>query len=188
MYKPKKFHFLMAIASILSLGSLAIAPNNANGQLLQHDTGNGVNTKNAISVPINSSGSSTSITPNYNPTTGRVDGGGLFGEIKITPDPTQDSFESLAANQPREVSINDVANLLQTDLNQSLEQLSNVEATVQAAEEAPRRIVRRRNVADETRVCVNPAIQARQEAADKLKQSQDFIEDINQIDPNDALW
>lgn len=176
----------MAIASILSLGSLAIAPNSANGQLLQHDTGNGVNTKNAISVPINSSGSVSN--PSYNPTTGRVDGGGLFGEIKITPDPTKDSFESLPANQPREVSINDVANLLQTDINQSLEQLSTVEAAVKAAEETPRRIARRRNVADETRACVNPAIQVRKTVAEKLEQSQDFIEQVNQLTPNNELW
>lgn len=176
----------MAIAIILSVTSMTIAPDNANSQPLQHDTGNGVNTKNAISVPINSSG--MGINPNYNPVTGEVDGGGLFGEVKITPDSTQDGFESPAANQPREVSINDVAELLQTDLNKSLEQLTTVEAAVKTGGEAPRRIARRKNVADDTRACVNPAIQVRQTVAEKLEQSQGFIEQVNQIDPNNGLW
>ena len=159
-YKQTKFscYPLMAIATILSLGSIAIAPDIANGQLLQHDTGNGVNTKNAISVPINSSSSGSN--PNYNPTTGRVNG----------------------------VSINDVAKTLQTDIDRSLEQLSKVEEAVKTAEAEPRRIARRRNVAEDTRACINPAIQVRQQVAEKLEQSRDFIEEVNQIDPNNGLW
>ena len=179
-YKQTKFscYPLMAIATILSLGSIAIAPDSANGQLLQHDTGNGVNTKNAISVPINSSHSGNN--PDYNPTTGRVDGDGLFTDINVTPDST--------TNQPQEVSVNDVAELLQTDIDRSLEQLSEVEAAVKTAEAAPRRIARRRNLAEGTRACINPAIQVRQQVAEKLEQSRDFIEEVNQIDPNNGLW
>ncbi len=186
-YKQTKFscYPLMAIATILSLGSIAIAPDSANGQLLQHDTGNGVNTKNAISVPINSSHSGTN--PDYNPTTGRVNGDGLFTDINLTPDATEDSFES-STNQPQEVSVNNVAELLQTDIDRSLEQLSKVEEAVKTAEAAPRRIARRRNVAEDTRACINPAIQVRQKVAEKLEQSRDFIEEVNQIDPNNGLW
>ena len=253
MCKPKKLSSNLAriIFTTIFVGSLAIAPENSQSQVLQHDTGNGIKPGNAVSVPVNPPGLANN--PFFNPTTGRIDGGGLFGEINITPgildipvstpdgtpgtlddtpggpntrrnipldnstdpnspnfdpstsrtdssgsqgdlpdnsaaDPDRVSEETIAASQPREVTINEVAKLLETDLNQSLEQLATVESAVATAEEAPRRIARKRNLEDDTRACVNPAIQARKNVAEKLEQSQGFIEQVNQINPNDGLW
>jgi hypothetical protein len=95
--------------------------------------------------------------------------------------------EDDAANNPKDITINDLAELLEVDLNESLKQLAAANDAVLKAEGEPRRIVRRQNL-DEQRACVNPAIEASKKVGSKLQQSRNFIEKVNQIQPEKGLW
>jgi hypothetical protein len=88
-----------------------------------------------------------------------------------------------SSGNSRAVTLNDVAELLAGDLNQSLEQLAAAENAAKVADSAPRRIARRA-----TKDCINPAFQARKTVESKLEQSKEFIEQVNQIQPEKAMW
>ena len=76
------------------------------------------------------------------------------------------------------VSINDIANYFVSSINQSLEQSDT--STTELAE-GPRRIVRRRSTN-----CLNP--QASEDLDDLLAQSQDFISQVKEIQPENSIW
>jgi hypothetical protein len=109
---------------------------------------------------------------NYNPGDGSITGEGLSDPIEI----------GQSSGNSRAVTLNDVAELLGGDLNQSLEQLAAAENAAKVASD-PRRIARRA-----TKDCINPAFQARKTVESKLEQSKEFIEQVNQIQPEKGMW
>jgi hypothetical protein len=138
----------------------------------------GHQTYSAPSVPVgSSSGSGGSIGKiNYNPGDGTVTGEGLENPIEIGE----------SSGNSRAVTLNDLAELLGGDLNQSLEQLAAAENDTKVAS-GPRRIGRR-IARRATKDCINPAFQARETVESKLEQSKKFIEQVNQIQPEKAMW
>ena len=104
-----------------------------------------------------------------------------------------------------ELSFNEIAELIELDLEQSVKQLAAAEAAAKAAESEPRRISRRNSLlennnsealddADETHAlgsCPNPAFvasEARKTLQSKLEDSREFIEQVNQINPDQGIW
>ena len=78
------------------------------------------------------------------------------------------------------ITVNDVAEYLASNINQSVEQLDS--STIA---QGPRRIVRRRSSA-----CPNPEVSKRSAAEldALLSQSQEFIEQVNAIKPENSIW
>ena len=114
---------------------------------------------------------------------GSFGSGGSIGEITGNTNISRRNSSGDSSGSSRAVTLNDVAELLGGDLNQSLEQLAAAENTAKVADSAPRRIARRA-----TKDCINPAFQARKTVESKLEQSKKFIEQVNQIQPEKAMW
>ncbi len=95
-----------------------------------------------------------------------------------------------AESETRKITLNDIAELIELDLEKSVEQLAAAEAAATAAESQPRRIVRRISLkGDDNRACVNPAIEARKTLQSKLEDSREFIEKVNnQFNYDNSLW
>lgn len=92
-------------------------------------------------------------------------------------------------NQPREVTLNDVAEALNNGLEQSLDNLAAVENKAKLADSEPRRIARRSgDDAGETRACVNPVYEAREIVERQLIETEKFIEQVNEIEPQKSTW
>ena len=115
---------------------------------------------------------------NTNTITGDVNTLGSDGSNAITicfSNPCVPSGESSKA-----ITLNELANLIEDDLQQSLNELAAAE---EIGDEQPRRFVRRRS-SD----CINPAIQARETVQTKLEESRQFIEKIEQLNPDNNIW
>ena len=89
-------------------------------------------------------------------------------------------------SQPREVTINEIAEALENGLEQSLDNLAAAERKVQLAKDGPRRIARRSAIGDRT--CVNPVYQVREVLREQLSESKKFIEQVEQIEPQKNIW
>ena len=83
----------------------------------------------------------------------------------------------------RAISLNELAELIESDLQNSLQELAAAEALEQRASDRPRKFVRRRSSN-----CINPAIQAREIVEQKLAESQKFVQQIEQINPENNIW
>lgn len=90
-------------------------------------------------------------------------------------DPCIPSGESTQA-----ITLNKLAELIEDDLQQSLNELAAAE---KISDNQPRRFVRRRSTD-----CINPAIQAREVVQTKLEESRQFIEQIEQLNPENNIW
>lgn len=90
-------------------------------------------------------------------------------------------------NTDKAITLNDLAKLIEADLNQSLSDLAAAEALEQDIANQPRRIVRRRSSSDPN-ACVSPVAAARQEVTTKLEQSRQFLEQIEQFQPEKNIW
>ena len=90
-------------------------------------------------------------------------------------DPCIPSGESSKA-----ITLNELADLIEDNLQQSLNDLAAAE---NLDDNQPRRFVRRRS-SD----CINPAIQAREVVQAKLEESRQFIEQIEQLNPDNNIW
>ena len=115
---------------------------------------------------------------NTNTITGDVNTLGSDGSNAITicfSNPCVPSGESSKA-----ITLNELANLIEDDLQQSLNELAAAE---EIGDNQPRRFVRRRS-SD----CINPAIQARETVQTKLEESRQFIEQIEQLNPDNNIW
>ncbi|MEM6611384.1 MAG: hypothetical protein AAF652_03850 [Cyanobacteria bacterium P01_C01_bin.72] len=92
-------------------------------------------------------------------------------------------------SQPREVTLNEVADALNAALEKSLDNLAAAENNAQLADAAPRKIARRSAVSDqEIRACVNPVFEAQDLVERQLAESEKFIEQVNQIEPQKNIW
>lgn len=182
-------------------GSLAavfgvILTNPVAAQTNQSDT-SGHNTYNAPFVSIGSGGGSANALSRisnrfYNSSTGEIsfDFQGFAGEFNIDPrvlsrfgnSNLEGQEASLAKSQA--ITLDEIAELLEMDLELSLEELAMAEDSVQKAASEPRRIVRRGSLNE----CVNPYIKASEEVERKIEQSKKFIEQVDPIEPQNSLW
>ena len=145
-------------------------------------TGSSINTDTAN----NSSGASS----NGN---GQADGGIANGESDNSGtangsivDCSSKSCLEVNDTQPREVTINEIAEALEKGLEQSLDNLAAAEKKVQLAKAGPRRIARRSAIGNRT--CVNPVYQVREVIREQLNESKKFIEQVEQIEPQKNIW
>jgi hypothetical protein len=79
--------------------------------------------------------------------------------------------------------INDIAELLATQLNQALADLAAAENAQKTASTGSRHIVRRVN--DN---CKDTSLEARAEVEKKLEQAKQFIEQVDRIKPGNSIW
>jgi hypothetical protein len=211
----QKIKILVLNLSILLLGGMTVGTNPviAQNAVNQSDT-----TGIIIEPPpvVDTSNFSGGGQAGYDPTTGTIDLaelGGELGELFIDPDiflldangegltpgdvntgnteadgSGGDSDDTNSASESQKVSINDVAELLETDLNQSLEDLATAEKAQETASEQPRRIARNRLARRASNNCLDPTVEARAEVEKKLEQAQKFIKAIDSIQPGNAIW
>lgn len=112
---------------------------------------------------------------------------GENGDGSTTATGKDDGTSQANGNQPRQVTLNDLAKLLADNLNDSLDNLAAAEKSGQVANAAPRRIARRGTLSD-LRTCPNPAIEAREIVEKQLSESKKFIEQVNQIELEKNIW
>jgi hypothetical protein len=171
--------FLVA-AEIIMSGSVMAQTN-------QSDTSGG-QTYSSPTVSIDSqNGNGIPPTTQFNPNTGEVVGGGIRNPIRL--DDSNGLGSGGSGSEPREVTLNDVAEALETGLDQSLENLATVENNIKSADGEPRKIVRRSGVEDEEiRTCINPVNQARDGVKKQLFEAEKFIKQVDQIEPQKNIW
>lgn len=167
-------------------------------QAFNHDT---------TSIPTNQSlvdnGVSTpGINGLLNPITGEFSTQGLgFGNgITISPDIIQAFMEAngieafgadgsdtvavclsdpcVGSGEGTSISLNDLAKLMQEDIEKSLSDLAEAEAN-----QEPRRFARRRSTD-----CANTTAQLRKTIEDKLEASQRFVEQLKKMSPENSAW
>lgn len=115
------------------------------------------------------------------PISAGIDGVGADSSNTVTicfSDPCVPSGEGTKA-----ITLNELAELIENDLQQSLEAVAAAEALEQEVADKPRKFVRRRATD-----CISPAVQARETFNRKFQQSQEFLEQIKQLDPNNSVW
>ncbi len=185
---------LFWLGSLVTAGILTVTVS-ATAQTNQSDT-SGSQNYSAPTTSVNTgnrgSGSGSPSTLQYNSTTGMVSGGGLSSPIFLG---FGNSFGGASGtgsgtgsdNQITEVTLNEVAEALQKNLQQSLDNVAAVENEAKLADSGPRRITRRSSEA-EARECVDPVYEARQMAERQLQETKKFIQQINQIEPEQNLW
>ncbi len=118
------------------------------------------------------------IPPEMSSPTGATDGSGISGDGSgISGEGSGSNGEG--SNGTRTITVADIADYYATNIDRSLNDL----ATEDVAQK-PRRIVRRRSTA-----CPNPQISSSSEKLDELiNQSEQFIEQVNQIKPENRIW
>lgn len=186
-------HDTTSVPTTQSLVDTSVPTNSINGTI-DPDTGAftveglGVGAGNEITIPpdviqslndLGGDGIGNNTDSNTNIITGDVNTLGSDGSNAITicfSNPCVPSGESTRA-----VTLNELAELIEDDLQQSLNDLAIAEEI--GDEEQPRRFVRRRSSN-----CINPAIQARETVQTKLEESQQFIEQVEQLNPDNNIW
>jgi hypothetical protein len=88
-----------------------------------------------------------------------------------------------AGESTKAISLNDLAKLMEDDLQSSLNDLAATETLEKRATDQPRRFVRRKPAN-----CVNPAIQVRAELENKLAESRKFVEQVEKLNPENNVW
>ena len=82
------------------------------------------------------------------------------------------------------ITLNDLAKLIEDDLNQSLSDLLAAEELERKAAYKPRRSARRRS----SNACISPVVKARREFITKLQQSREFAEKIEPLKLENYGW
>ena len=85
------------------------------------------------------------------------------------------------------ITLNDLAKLIEEDLNQSFNDLLAAEQLEQELADQPKRIIKRTSRRDSTN-CVSPAIEARQEFEEKLENYQEFVTEMDRFKPENDAW
>ena len=184
---------LIWLSSLVAVG--IITSSTAVAQTNQSDTSGG-QTFSSPTVQIDSqNGNGIPPTTQFNPTTGEVIGGGIDSPVQLKGASgtnlgcVGDSCNSSNASQPREVTLNEIAEVLDASLEQSLDNLAAAENNAKLAEAGPRRIARRSAVSDgSARACVNPVFEAREIVEQQLVETEKFIEQVDRIEPQKNIW
>ena len=188
MYDKK----LIWLGSLVAIG--VISSNSALAQTNQSDSSGG-QTFSSQTMQIDSqNGNGISSSAQFNPVTGEIVGGSISNPIAIQ-DATNQSLGCSGnvcveggANQPREVTLNEIAEALDASLEQSLDNLATAESQAKQASAGPRRIARRSTIGDRRGVCVNPVFEAREVVERQLFETEKFIEQVEQIEPQKNIW
>ena len=172
---------------IISTGSVVAQTN-------QSDTSGG-QTYSANTVNIDSqNGNGVPPTTQLNPNTGEVVGGGIKTPVQIDNTGEGEGIAvgcattSCAEGQPRSVTLNQVAEVLDASLEQSWDNLAAAEQNAELAGAGPRRIARRSAVSDESIACINPVYEAQDAVEKQLMESEKFIEQVDRIEPQKNIW
>lgn len=204
------------VAGLVILAGETIAITKSNAQAaFDHDTTSVPTTQSLVdtSVPTNSlngtidpdtgaftveglgagAGSEITIPPDVIQSLNDLGGGGTAGNNTISGDVSAGSADSSntitvcfsnpcvpSGESTQAITLNELANLIEDDLQQSLNELAAAE---EIDDEQPRRFVRRRSSN-----CINPAIQAREDVQTKLEESQQFIEQVERLNPDNNIW
>jgi len=222
---------LLWLGSLVTVGIIATAPSVV-AQTNQSDV-SGSQTFSAPSVGINGLNHNGFYSPIlFNPVTNTITGGAL-GSQKISVE----SFSRNAAfstgepnslgavgcvgencvsnGKPQKVTLNEIAEVLGDNLEQSLDNLAAIENDPAIADAGPRRIVRRSSLNDTPacgcdsteprRISRNPEVnklgaccnnpdfnnrelEARRIVEDQLEEAKKFIEQVEQIQPENYIW
>ena len=182
--------------------------------ILIHDT----SITNVKQSPAHASGANPGTDANFDSETGTFSVDGLGEGLALSPDVIQvlessqgtasgsatgesgsgdsssgdsGSGESGSGGVLNNISINDLAKLVQTDLQESMDSLVDAESV----EKQPRRFTRRRSNQDCNSSCVVGANgesqsveQLQAEVAQKTADAQKFVQQINQLDPENNIW
>ena len=188
MYDKK----LIWLGSLVTVG--IVTSNSVVAQTNQSDTSGG-QTFSAPTVQIdNKNGNGIPPTTQFNPTTGEVVGGGISNPVELQGASGQnvgcsgDACVEGNANQPREVTLNQVAEVLDASLERSLDNLAAAENKARLADAQPRRIARRSAVSEDKGVCINPVFEAREILKKQLMETEKFIEQVDRIEPQKNIW
>ncbi|MEL6494309.1 MAG: hypothetical protein AAFQ41_04195 [Cyanobacteria bacterium J06623_7] len=184
---------LIWIGSLVAAG--IITSSSAVAQTNQSDASGG-QTFSSPTVQIDSqNGNGIPPTTQFNPTTGEVLGGGINNPVDLQ----SNSVESIGCpggvcnsgniDQPRNVTLNEIAEVLDASLEQSLDNLAAAENDAKLADAGPRRIARRSAVDEQDmRACINPVFEARKQVETQLLETEKFIEQVDQIEPQKNIW
>ncbi|MDJ0647639.1 MAG: hypothetical protein QNJ60_02940 [Xenococcaceae cyanobacterium MO_188.B19] len=87
------------------------------------------------------------------------------------------------------ITLNDLAKLIEEDLNQSFNELLAAEQLERELADQPRRVIKRRSSNScNCTACVNPAIEARREFEEKLENYQEFVTEMDRFKPENDAW
>ncbi|MGF1591149.1 MAG: hypothetical protein ACFCU7_18250 [Pleurocapsa sp.] len=182
---------LFWLGSLVTAGILMVTVS-ATAQTNQSDTSGSQNYSaptTTVDTGNRASGSGSARTLQYNSATGMVTGGGLSSPIFLGFGNSFGTASGTGSGSPTtEVTLNQISEALQKNLQQSLDNLAAAEDQTMLADSGPRRITRRSASEAEARECVNPVYEARQMAERQLKETKKFIEQVNQIEPDKNLW
>jgi len=185
---------LIWLGTVIAVGIMTTS--SVVAQTNQSDTSGG-QTFSANTVNIDSeNGNGISPTTQLDPATGEVIGGGIKTPVQIDNSSGEGAgvaigctSTSCAEGQPRNVTINQVAEALDASLEQSLDNLAAAEQNAESAASGPRRIARRSAVSDkDSRACINPLYEARDVVERQLVESEKFIEQVDRIEPQKNIW
>lgn len=189
--KDKKLVWLGILAAVG-----IFTANSVEAQTNQSDASGG-QTVNAPTQMIDSTnGNGVSPTSQFDPATGQVVGGKIDNPVQIDPNLADGEgltvgcqTSSCSQTQPREVTFSQVAEVLDASLERSLDNLAAAENDAKLANAEPRRIARRSAVSDgDVKACVNPVYEARETVERQLVESQKFIQQVNEIEPQKNIW
>lgn len=188
MYDKK----LIWLGSLVAIG--IISSNSVLAQTNQSDSSGG-QTFSSQTVQIDSkNGNGIPPTTQFNPATGEVVGGGISDPVELQSTSIQsigcsgDTCVEGNANQPREVTLNEIAEALDASLEQSLDNLAAAENKAKQASAGPRRIARRSTIGEQDGICVNPVFEAREIVERQLLETEKFIEQVDRIEPQKNIW
>ncbi len=91
------------------------------------------------------------------------------------------------------ISVNDLAKLVQTDLQDSMDSLVAAESAEQQQQQEPRRFARRRSDCNSSCVVGTDGepqniAQLEAEVAQKTAEAEKFVQQLNQLDPENSIW
>ena len=91
------------------------------------------------------------------------------------------------------ISVNDLAKLVQTDLQDSMDNLVAAESAEQQQQQEPRRFARRRSNCNSSCVVGTDGepqniAQLEAEVAQKTAEAEKFVQQLNQLDPENSIW
>lgn len=188
-----KHRTLICLGFLVAVGILAT--NSVGAQTNQSDISGGQTVNSPTQMIDSSNGNGISPTTKFNPTTGQVVGGKIDSPVQIDRNLTDGAgvtvgcqTSSCSQTQPRQVTFNEVAEALDASLERSLDNLAAAESDAKVASAEPRRIARRSAADDGIRACVNPVYEAREVVEKQLIESEKFIQQVNEIEPQKNIW
>jgi hypothetical protein len=192
MFTFNKYKWLLASLVVIAGEITTITPSMAQSPF-NHDTSS-IPTNDS---PVHNSVPNNGINGNLDSSTGKFTINGLDNGFTISPDIIQAFLKAqgidpsssntltvclsdpcLGSGEGTSISLNDLAKLMEEDLQKSFKDLAAAEA-----DREPRRFARRRSTD-----CGITATQLREIVQSKLEASQKFAEQVKKLSPNNNVW